>query len=80
LNKIELWDVEPYESKDKLPKWCWELILDNGTLLNPIIAPYDSNWKIKYTYNSTIIFEDKVKYFLRQFSEDYGWFLYIVKL
>lgn len=72
-NKIELWDLEPYQANEKPAKWTWN-IDDNKY---PILVPCNSNWKLRHTKNGQIIKEEKVKYFDRIKEIEIGPFLYI---
>jgi hypothetical protein len=63
LNKLELWDVEPYQATNVGPRWSWDIELKNGKLLKPIIQPCNINWNLRWTNNGKIVREDKVKYF-----------------
>ena len=80
-NKLELWDVEPYQKNSNQPKWTWNVELNNGKLLFPIIQPCNCNWNLKWTKNGETIREDKVKYFdTKKNRVDYSPFLYIENL
>lgn len=59
MNKIELWDLEPYQIKEQPAKWTWN-IEDNKY---PILIPCNSNWNLRLTKNGKIVKENKVKYF-----------------
>jgi len=72
-DKIELWDLEPYQVKEQPAKWTWN-IEDNKY---PILTPCNSNWNLRLTKNGQIIKEDKVKYFDRNNEIEIGPFLYI---
>lgn len=63
-DKLELWDVEPYEIYNVPPRWTW-LVNKNSP---PILQPCNGDWNLRLTKNGVIIKEDKVKYF----SDDYG--------
>ena len=80
LNKIELWDVEPYQSKKKTPRWSWDISSENGILVKPIIQPCNVNWNIRWTKNGKIEKEDKVKYFSSENSIVFSPFMYIKRL
>jgi len=80
LNNIELWDVEPYQSSKKKPRWCWTIDTQNGKLIKPIIQPCNVNWNVRWTKNGVIVKEDKVKYFSRENPIDFSPFMYIEKL
>jgi GNAT superfamily N-acetyltransferase len=80
-NKVELWDVEPYQKDDNLPKWTWNIEIKNNKLILPIIHPCNCNWNLRWTKNGKTIREDKVKYFdTKKNRVEYGPFLYIEKL
>lgn len=79
-NKIELWDVEPYQKNNNLPKWTWNIEIINNKLMYPIIHPCNCNWNFKWTKNGKVIKEDKVKYFDTQNGVEYSPFLYIKEL
>lgn len=76
LNRIELWDVEPYQRNDHKPRWTWE-IKENQ---KPILQPCNSNWNLRLTINGEKIKEDKVKYFSPDREIQIGSFLYIETL
>jgi hypothetical protein len=80
LNKIELWDVEPYQLKNNSPRWSWDISTDNGILDKPIIHPCNVNWNIRWTKNGKTEKEDKVKYFSSDNPIDFSPFMYINKL
>ena len=80
-DKMELWDVEPYEAEGKLPKWVWYIEKQNEELMYPIIQPCDCNWNLRWSRNSQVIMENKVKYFTDKYYELYFYpFLFIDKL
>ncbi|MFV0467218.1 MAG: GNAT family N-acetyltransferase [Lachnospiraceae bacterium] len=80
-DKIELWDVEPYEAEGKEPKWTWYIETQNEVLLYPIIQPCNCNWNLRWSRNGQVITEEKVKYFTDEDYEVYcSRFLYIDKL
>lgn len=62
---IELWDLEPYQTKEIKSKWQWIIkYKPNSRMLeNPIIFPIDSDWQIQWKKGKTIIETDKIKYF-----------------
>lgn len=65
--KIELWDVEPYQVKHVVnPRWVWEVTYnENGRELSlPIISPANRDWMIRWSNDGNTIAEGKVKYFL----------------
>jgi len=79
-NKVELWDVEPYQKNNNLPKWTWNIEIINNKLTLPIIHPCNCNWNLKWTRNGEVIKEDKVKYFDTKNRVEYNPFLYIKEL
>lgn len=80
-NKIELWDVEPYQKNNSIPKWTWYIEHKNNKLILPIIQPCNCNWNLRWTRNGEIIREDKVKNFsTKENRVEYSPFLYIDKL
>lgn len=81
VDRIELWDVEPYQAKNKEPKWVWYIEIEDEILLYPIIQPCNCNWKLRWSRNGTILKEGKVKYFTDFDDELYNsQFLYIDEL
>lgn len=80
-DKIELWDVEPYEVEEKRPKWTWYVEIKDGALSYPIIQPCNCNWNLRWSRNGKVIREAKVKYFTNKDFELYCYpFLYINEL
>lgn len=80
-DKIELWDVEPYEAKRKKPRWTWYVEIKDGGLVYPIIQPCDCNWNLRWSKNGKVIREEKVKYLTDNDYELYYYpLLYIDKL
>jgi len=79
-NILELWDVEPYLSHKKKPRWIWNIEIKDGKLLKPIIQPCNVNWNVRWTKNGEIIKEDKVKYFSRDNSIEFSPFMYVERL
>jgi GNAT superfamily N-acetyltransferase len=79
-NKIELWNVEPYQIKNHEPKWTWEINSNLDKLLLPIIQPCNCNWNLRLTKNGKQIKEDKVKYFSDKNRIEYSPFLLITEL
>lgn len=80
-DKIELWDVEPYEAGETNPKWIWYIEIQDDRLLYPIIQPCNCNWNLRWSRNDTVIKEAKVKYFTDEDYELYcDQFLYIEEL
>lgn len=81
VDKIELWDVEPYQAKNKEPKWIWYIEIEDEMLLYPIIQPCNCDWNLRWSRNGTILKEEKVKYFTDCDYELYdSQFLYIDEL
>lgn len=80
LNKLELWDVELYQSNDKKSRWTWNIESKNGKLLKPIIQPCNVNWNVRWTKNGKIIKEAKVKYFSSTNPIEFSPFMYVSKL
>lgn len=77
-NKLELWNLEPYNVKDSKPKWVWNI--DESNFM-PILHPCNSNWNIRWTKNGKIVKEDKVKYFTNKNNQiEFSQFIYIEKL
>ena len=62
IDKIELWDLEPYQIKEQQPKWVWKL---NDNNKYPILTPCNFEWNLRVTKNGEIIKNTKVKYFDR---------------
>ena len=80
-NKLELWDVDPFQKKKNLPKWTWNVDIIDNKLKLPIIHPCNCNWNLKWTSNGKTIREDKVKYFGAENNRiEYSPFLYINEL
>lgn len=81
LNKLELWDVEPYQATNIGPRWSWDIELENGKLVKPIIQPCNINWNLRWTNNGKIVREDKVKYFSNSDNPiEFSPFMYINQL
>ena len=78
LNKLELWDVEPFQKDRVAPCWSWNI--ENSKLTKPIIHPCNVNWNLRWTKNGKIEREDKVKYFSRNNPIDFDPFMYIENL
>lgn len=72
-NKLELWELEPYQIKSKSPKWTWQI----NKAHKPILQPCNPNWNLRLTLDGKIIKEDKVKYFSKNIEA--GPFLFIEK-
>lgn len=79
-DKIELWDVDPYQSEEKEPKWSWYVEMKDGVLLYPIIQPCNCDWNLRWSNNGKTYKEDKVKYFTNKDEIYSNSFLYIYKL
>lgn len=80
-HKIELWDVEPFQKNNNIPKWTWSIELIDNVLISPIIQPCNCNWNLRWTKNGETLKEDKVKYFgTKENRVDYSPFLCIEKL
>lgn len=74
--RLELWNVEPYESKKIPPRWVWEI--DSDLINRPILQPCNSDWNLRFIKNNVVVKEDKVKYFgSKAHSCERGDFLYI---
>ncbi len=80
LNKLELWDVEPYQSNNCKPRWTWDIKMEGEKLQLPIMQPCNRNWNVRLTMNGEIKNEDKVKYFSNTFSIENGPFMFVDKL
>lgn len=78
LNKLELWNVEPFQKDRISPCWIWNI--ENSKLAKPIIHPCNVNWNLRWTKNGEIAREAKVKYFSKDNPVDFGPFMYIEKL
>lgn len=79
--KIELWDVEPYEAMETEPRWTWYIENDEGRLLYPILHPCNCNWNLRWSRNGDVLKEGKIKYFTNKNFELFkSKFLYIEKL
>ena len=79
--KIELWDVEPYEAMETEPRWTWYIENDEGRLLYPILHPCNCNWNLRWSRNGDVLKEGKIKYFTNEDFELFkSKFLYIEKL
>ena len=80
-DKVELWDVDPYESENKKPKWTWYVEMKDGVLSHPIIQQCNCNWNLRWSRNGHVLREEKVKYFTNKDYELYcSSFLYIKSL
>lgn len=81
LNKLELWNVEPYRKNYEMPKWTWNLNSNTESLSRPIFQPCNCNWNLRWTKNGKIIRDDKIKYFETIDNQiDFSPFLYITRL
>lgn len=79
-NKIELWNIEPYQMKNQQPKWTWEINSNSDKLMLPIIQPCNCNWNLRWTKNGQKIREAKIKYFSKNKKIEFSPFLYISEL
>ena len=80
-DKIELWNVEPYEATEKPPQWTWFIDICEDKLKLPIIQPCNCNWNLSWSRNGVVIKEEKVKYFTEKDYELFrSNFLYIEEL
>jgi len=80
-NKLELWDLEPYQLNNNKPKWTWKIETESLKFLKPILQPCNRDWNLRWTKNNEIVKEDKVKYFSTKDNEiEFSPFLYIRKL
>ncbi len=79
MNKLELWDLEPYQIRNSRPRWTWDLL--ELSISKPILQACNNNWNLKWTSNGKVLEEGKVKYFQRNRSKiNYPPFLYIKEL
>ena len=62
---IELWNYEPFQTKDRLPDCQWQLKFIKGTkqLTKPIIFPCKYDWRIRWRKSDEIFFDEKIKGF-----------------
>ncbi len=72
-NKLELWNLEPYQIKEQKANWIWNIKNNN----KPILQPCNPNWNLRLTLEGKVINEDKVKYFSRDKEIYLGHFLFI---
>ena len=80
-DKIELWDVEPYESVEISPRWTWFVEICGDELALPIVHPCNCNWNLRWSHNGIVVKEEKIKYFTNKDFELFrSKFLYIEKL
>jgi len=79
---IELWDVEPHQTNKVSALWKWHPKVKPGKshLDKPIIFPAKRDWNIRWSENSVIIREDKVKYFGKPANIDFMNFIIIEEL
>lgn len=77
---LEIWDDEPYRTKDGLPKWIYNLAFENGTreLQKPIVLYADYDWRVRWTVGNNVIRDCKLKYLLKDMV--FGNCLFIDKL
>lgn len=80
LNRLELWNVEPYESAKVSPKWSWNIETNQEKLEKPIMQPCNVNWNVRWIKNGKVIKEDKVKYFAKDYCIENGPFMFIEEL
>ena len=81
LNKLELWDVEPYQATNTSPRWSWDIELENDKLIKPILQPCNINWNLRWTKNGKTVKEDKVKYFSNSDNPiEFSPFMYVEQL
>lgn len=77
---IEIWDDEPYRTKECAAKWIWTLKFkrDSRELEFPIVHPSHYDWRIRWKSGNTVIADDKIK----RFSQDiaFGKFVVIKEL
>ena len=77
---IELWDCEPYQSKDVSSKWIWAVKITSKKISPPILIACSRDWNIRLSKNGEVIRETKVKYFSHKNPIDRGKFMFIDKL
>ncbi len=77
---IELWNDEPYLTKDVQPTYKWNLEFKNGTreLVMPIIQPGHYDWRIRWQIKDKTIVDNKVKRFGKEIV--FGKFIIIKEL
>lgn len=65
---IELWNNEPHLTTNIDSSWKWKVRLKSGTseLVNPIIHPAHSDWRIRWKSRSKVYKDTKVKYFCKE--------------
>lgn len=80
-NRLELWNLEPYQINDTKPMWVWDIKTENNKLVLPIIHPCRPDWNLRWVKNNIVIREDKIKYFDKEVYKYYkSPFLYISEL
>ncbi len=70
-NKLELWDLEPFEVQNSKPRWTWSI---SDEL--PILHPCNDDWNIRLTIDGEIVRESKIKWFSRT-GVTFNSFIYI---
>ncbi|OJV54282.1 MAG: hypothetical protein BGO31_13105 [Bacteroidetes bacterium 43-16] len=75
-DRLELWDVEPYQIDNSQPIWTWEVNENMPAILSPSYA----DWHLRLTIDGMIVKEDKVKYFNEDIESIIGPFLYLENL
>jgi GNAT superfamily N-acetyltransferase len=79
-NYIEMWDFEPYGTKNRESKWKWNFKVDDQRKLSlPIIRPCEKDWRIKCVEGGKVIIDDKIKRF-GNVEIDYGPYAIITEL
>lgn len=66
VETIELWNVEPYRTKENTPPtFIWNLEYIDGTrkLVRPIIRNGHSEWRIRWSINGKTIIDSAAKHF-----------------
>jgi predicted GNAT family acetyltransferase len=77
-NKLELWDLEPFEVENSKPKWVWNIDIKK---IISILHPYDLKWNMRWTKNGKIVKESMIKDFSsKQNKIAFDEFIYIKKL
>jgi hypothetical protein len=68
---IEIWNDEPYKTKDNNPNWTWYIIYIKNTkiLKTPIVHFGDYEWRIRWRKGNEIIKDCKYKNFDRKNTE-----------
>lgn len=76
-NVIELFDCEPWECRNRLPKWIWPALTsdDSKTLIKPIIHPANRQWQLALRIGDIIVKADKVKNFC---NDSARWGSYVI--